>query len=394
MSRFSAVLSCLLLSLATLPACDGATDVDLAPDLVAIAAGNGFTCALATDGTVYCWGANSEGQLGRDRISEMEGVDAVAGGLSFDAIAAGEQNVCGLSGGRAYCWGEGELLDRQTPAPGPVAVEPDDLSFVSVTVGGAHACGLEADGSAWCWGQNTLLGGGQLGDGTITPSARAVAVVGGLAFDELDAGFAHTCGRAGDDVWCWGSNNQSALGLSDVAATAEPASVALDAAATSIAAGSLFSCAGTAGEPRCWGFNNVGQLGRGARGAADPTAAAVSGAGSLTGVVAGAANRLFTHVCGLSDAGRPICWGSNEFGQLGRATEETCPGPGADVPCGPAPGAAETELSFDVLAVSGTHTCGIAGGTAYCWGANNRGELGAPGAGSTTPVPVEIEPNG
>lgn len=392
MRRSVTVLSCFLLSVATLAACDGVTDVDPAPDLVAVVAGSGFSCALATDGTVYCWGANTKGQMGRNTISEMEGVGAVAGGLSFDAIAAGEQNVCGLSGGRAYCWGDGALLDRQTPAPAPVAVEPDDLSFVSVTVGGLHACGLTAVGAAWCWGQNTLLGGGQLGDGTITPSARAVAVVGGLAFDQVDAGFVHTCGRAGAGVWCWGSNYQSALGLADVPATAEPASVTLDAAATSIAAGAAVSCAGSTGEPRCWGFNNVGQLGRGAPGAADPVPAAVSGAGSLTGVLAAPANRLYTHICGLSDAGRPICWGSNEAGQLGRATDETCTA--SDIPCGPTPGAAETELSFGALAVSGTHTCGIAGGTAYCWGANGRGQLGAPGAGSTTPVPVEIEPDG
>lgn len=380
-----------LLLVAILAGCDDLTSPQ-GTQIIAIAAGNGYTCALDADGKAHCWGANDVGQLGRGTTSEMEGVGAVAGDLAFEAIAAGDHNVCGVADGRAYCWGEGSLLDRDSPLLAPVVVEPATATFVSVTVGGRHACGLTAAGEAWCWGKNDELGGGQLGNGTLTSSGTATPVVGGIAFDQVTAGFLHTCGRAAGRVLCWGSNFGEAVGLTDRVAIAEPTEVALEVAAAALGAGALVSCAGATSGIHCWGTNSAGQLGRGTSGGSDAAPAAVAGTAGLSGIASGSVNRIISHVCALSGGGQALCWGANDQGQLGRSTAETCTLSGSDpFSCATTPGVVETELQFAGFAVGADHTCGLAGGTAHCWGGNNRGQLGAPGPGSTTPVPVDLD---
>jgi alpha-tubulin suppressor-like RCC1 family protein len=99
--------------------------VKLALGARAVAAGYSHTCAIATDGSVWCWGDNRTGQLGR----ATEPCDA------------------------ALC---------PNPIPTLVSGLPSDV--VSITAAYHWTCALERDGTVWCWGQNS---GGQLGDGTL-----------------------------------------------------------------------------------------------------------------------------------------------------------------------------------------------------------------------------------
>jgi alpha-tubulin suppressor-like RCC1 family protein len=92
-----------------------------------------------------------------------------------------------------------------------------------------------------------------------------------------------------------------------------------------------------------------------------------------------------SHACALTDEGAAWCWGSNDRGQLGSATGESCDGApcsthGVEVPGGP----------FTALAAGWKHTCALDGqGTAWCWGSNERGELGT-GADGDSPIPVTV----
>lgn len=372
-------------------ACEDATGPAGPPVVIAVVAGNGFSCALDTEGVVYCWGENTEGQLGRGTLEETGAVGPVTGGLSFSAIAAGDDSACGLADGRPHCWGAGTVMDADGPLLSPTAVDPADLSFTAITVGGRHACALTSAGAALCWGTNSALGGGQLGNGTVTSSAVATPVSGGLTFEALAAGFAHTCGVAAGDAWCWGSNFGQALGPTDVSAVAEPLAVGVDVTPTSSHAGAGLSCVQASSGIHCWGINTAGQLGRAEVGGPDPQAEPVDTPTPLSGLATGPVNRIISHACALAADGEAHCWGANDHDQLGRTTETTCGLGTDDFACGPSPGAVETALRFDQIDVGADHTCAVADGVAYCWGANDHGQLGVDGAGSVTPVEVVIE---
>ena len=112
----------------------------------------------------------------------------VSGSLSF---------YCGLSvaDGRPWCWPE-------DPTDPRAAWSPSDDPFASLSVGEDHACGLKTDGSAWCWGRNSV---GQFGNGTTTDSDQPAPVAGGHRFVQLASGFQATCGMTtAHEIWCWG----------------------------------------------------------------------------------------------------------------------------------------------------------------------------------------------
>jgi len=188
-------------------------DVELAP------IGNGFACGLTTIGSAYCWGNNSHGELGDSGSSSHSAPVPVAGGLTFATLSAGYQHVCGVTtGGAAYCWGNGSSGQlgngSAVGANVPVPVS-GGLQFTRIAAGGSHSCGVTTGGDAYCWGGNGL---GQLGTGVFAPDfsppqTTPVAVTGGLKFEQLAAGAAHTCAISTRFViYCWGRGIDGQLG--------------------------------------------------------------------------------------------------------------------------------------------------------------------------------------
>lgn len=135
-----------------------------------------FVCALVGN-TPYCWGQAGEGSLGRDDVARTLGTcpdgmgegycDPVAArvdsALSFDAIASGaySSTVCGLSGGRVYCWGASERgtagSDLRVYVPrDPIRIEGGGIleDVRLVRVGGSTACALTTADELYCWGSN------------------------------------------------------------------------------------------------------------------------------------------------------------------------------------------------------------------------------------------------
>ena len=143
------------------------TSVSGSHDFESLAAGRNHTCGLLADGQALCWGINAQGQLGISGIESRVIPEAVSTTLRFDAIVAGEAHTCALTAaGEAYCWGwndRGQLgtgIVEQSRTP-PTAVSGGH-TFVSLTAGRSHTCGIRDDGEALCWGWNSE---GQLGDG-------------------------------------------------------------------------------------------------------------------------------------------------------------------------------------------------------------------------------------
>jgi alpha-tubulin suppressor-like RCC1 family protein len=141
-------------------------------------------CALATDGSAYCWGNNSSGQLGSGPSAPLFAQAlpvSVVSGLAFAAVSAGGSHTCALDrSGRAYCWGwnrDGQLGIGSLQGPESCGlyacasapeVVSGDLEFASISAGTFHTCALGQTGDVYCWGAND---DGQLGSGPTGPDA-------------------------------------------------------------------------------------------------------------------------------------------------------------------------------------------------------------------------------
>lgn len=126
------------------------------------------TCGIAAGGAAYCWGSNHFGQLGSGTVGGASAVPVpVSGGLAFTRISAGGHHTCGLTTtSEVYCWGRNSDLQLgRGPASGgggdssvPVKVQggalPGGVTFTSISAGMHHSCAVGTDGAAYCWGSN------------------------------------------------------------------------------------------------------------------------------------------------------------------------------------------------------------------------------------------------
>lgn len=148
---------------------------------VQASAGYRHSCAVKTTGRVYCWGwdyraaLGTPGQADFDRPSPTEVVGNTA---DWSSVAGGSMFTCGLrESGRLYCWGDNsqdELGHAGLPydfSPRPVRVSGGFTDWASVAPGGSHACALRASGALYCWGFNYYgqIGNGQTGGTVASP---------------------------------------------------------------------------------------------------------------------------------------------------------------------------------------------------------------------------------
>lgn len=321
---------------------------------------------------------------------------------AFASVAAGGAHTCALtSSGVAYCWGRDENGQLGVPPPVTTCLNPPlacalvpfpvdgGLKFERLSAGGAHTCGLTSDGSAWCWGSNAF---GQLGDGSLTARHAPVAVATTERFTRIAAGQAHTCAvTGGGAAWCWGENNRGQLGDGTTQRRQIPvqvvaAGVAFQQIAPAADGFRGFTCGlASTGTAWCWGANDRGQLGRGNRVSVStphPQPQPVSGTLVFTTLVAGFSD----HVCGITAAGAGYCWGGGSSGQLGDGLQVDSWLPLA------LPG----DMSLTQLVPAGTSgdggfTCGLtSSGAAYCWGSNTNATIGDGTTGGQRTRPVAV----
>jgi len=363
---------------------------------VATVSASGLVTAVGT-GAVNI-NATVEGKVGTATITVSPRFATGA----FASVSAGGAHTCALtSSGVAYCWGRDETGQLGVPPPVTTCLSPPlgcalvpfpvdgGLRFERVSGGGAHTCGLTSDGSAWCWGSNS---NGQLGDGSLTARHAPVAVSTTERFTRIAAGQSHTCAVTGNGAaWCWGENNRGQLGDGTTQRRSTPVQVvAAGVAFQHIAAAADnfrgFTCGlASTGTAWCWGANDRGQLGRGTRDnqlTANPQPAPVAGTLVFTALAAGFGD----HVCGLTAAGAAYCWGGGTSGQLGDGLTVDSRLPLA------LPG----EMSFVQIVPAGqsgdaAFTCGLTnGGAAYCWGSNTNGNIGDGTTGGQRTRPVAV----
>lgn len=180
-----------------------------------VAAGFDHTCAIRSDGTAFCWGANHAGALGTGLVDDsIHAATAVAPAIAWDTLVASADATCGLSrDGTRYCWGSEyatsiglgslpescrvlpSLIRPCTPTPTSLPGEP---RFTQISLGRV-GCALDAEGTAYCWGER----GGAIGAaGDPVPTPMPVEV--GIPLVQVNAG---TCALDIDGgVHCWGAS--------------------------------------------------------------------------------------------------------------------------------------------------------------------------------------------
>lgn len=319
--------------------------------VVAVAAGASHTCAVTDARRVYCWGSNDRGQLGVESSPHQCGSGSSAAPCArapvlvpflseVVEVVVGDAHTCARSaGGQVYCWGsntDGQLgagTAGESPVPMPQAVRVGAAALrgvVSIAAGGEHTCALRSDGAVVCWGRHDR---GQLGVAvpeSFEPCAHAcvrsavpvVGYEGDGSLDErdasvdLDASVDDIDASEGDDAG--ESDGGVDVGVDVGVDNGLPPAPTV----VGVSAGAAFSCISLSDRTvRCWGTNRAYELGSGRMnegGAnletviASPGAAATNPLQGVQAIESGSAT-----TCAVLTDRSVRCWGSNEVGALG-----------------------------------------------------------------------------
>lgn len=275
-----------------------------APAAVTISAGATHSCAVSA-GKLSCWGA---GYLATP--------SQVGTATNWRFVAADVSYSCAIdSYNELYCWGQntnyqlgvGDNTDRSEPTL--VA-----SYWKTVALGASHTCGIKPTGTLWCWGDN---GVGQVGNGASGSDVTLPTQIGSATdWASVAASADHSCAiKTGGTLYCWGYNNLGQLGTGDTNQSLAPIQVGTDTDWQQVALFGSHSCAlKTGGGLYCWGDNTNGQLGHGL----SPNAPTQVGADTWTWV-----DTDYDHTCGVKTDGTLWCWGNDATEQLGNGSVES-----------------------------------------------------------------------
>ncbi len=273
--------------------------------VTAVAAGTGTAMALRTDGTVWAWGDGSAGQLGDGRFGDGVAVDRpqqVPGLSGVTAIAAGGRHMAALrTDGTVWTWGSdvyGELGRGKTGDPAgcvcnPVPAAATGLSgATAITAAQSKTGALTATGAVYAWGSPETFGG-------VFEHDTPTLITGIPAMAQVSQGFNHTLALTrGGAVWSWGVNLDGQLGDGTSGSVINaPKAVPGLTGVTTVRAYSEFSAAlASNGTLKTWGNNQQGQLGLGSTDPRVTTPTAVAGLPAISRLSTGGyAHHMFVH---------------------------------------------------------------------------------------------------
>jgi alpha-tubulin suppressor-like RCC1 family protein len=226
--------------------------------------GYAHACGIQVDGSLWCWGESSFGALGIGTGPDVDVPTLVDVG-PFDSVAVGEDYSCAIrrDDRTLWCWGVQSTSNTVTTPPVAVPTQVGTASWSDVSAGLLHMCGVQTDGSLWCWGYN---GWGQLGIGNQTGSAEPTRVGSATDWTGIGLGDFHSCGIRSGSLWCWGLDTSGITPDTADEVVLEPVQIGVTDDWLTVVGGASFAC----GIRRtatwslwCWGLNDQGQLGLG-----------------------------------------------------------------------------------------------------------------------------------
>ena len=297
---------------------------------VQVATGPGHACAALTDGSVWCWGLNNDGQLGNNATKNKKNPVQAIGVGGAVAVGAGTYHSCALlASGGVMCWGNnasGQLGNGTTNTSDvPVPVNPLAGTVQQIALGGDHTCALigNPQTEVECWGddQRGDVGDGNMQEPPVTSPEPVFGLAGSAATGQgvvptaIGAGNAHSCSFVlTGQLYCWGANIKGEVGDGTTEDRDVPTLVlGITPGVQQISEGSGGGCALTSGlGVKCWGGFDGNDF------VEQTSAEAVATLpGGVAEVSAGDID-----ACAVSTSGSLQCWGGNELGEVGNGTTD------------------------------------------------------------------------
>ncbi|WP_232348695.1 RCC1 domain-containing protein [Bifidobacterium sp. M0404] len=307
---------------------------------IAVSAGDAYSMALASDGTVYTWGSNGKGQLGNGTTTDSAVPVKANLDANITAISAGRSYAMALaSDGTVYTWGNnqygqlGNGSSDNSDHSSPTKVST--LSGITaISAGFTTGTALDSQGHAWAWGRNEK---GQLGNGTLNdnPTPARVQDLGTgqpdtRSYIAISAGYQHVLAIDTDhDVYGWGSG--TAIGSSTDSNVSTKGSTKISFGddvvnITAISAGDDGSEAiDDSGRIYTWGKEGYGQLGNNINNndAWQTNPKAITLAQSVKACAVATSSH---HQTAIGSDGLLYTWGYNYYNQIGRNGASSLPG--------------------------------------------------------------------
>ena len=365
--------------------------------------GTSHSCALRTDGAVFCWGLNANGEVGDGTMVDNPTPTQVKGlpsGHKATQIGTAEEHTCALmDDGTVWCWGINDTLNlgqcngaalassptplevpswtpnTQTPAS-PTCDASTPFKASRLSLGGEHACAIGTDNALYCWGENTTGSeGGQAGqDPTVLPNVPGPLKVDFTGAVDVQCGDDYSClAKSDNSTWCFGGNqlNELANGNTSTGSFAPVAINGLSDTKT-LALDDETACIVTStGGLFCWGNGQTGIFGTDLT---DNVAQATRITSCSQAYGGGTAETM----CVTQTDGTLQCWGANDTGQCGLGTSVA----NITTPTN------ALLTSVSAASLGADHTCAVTtDGALWCWGDDSHGQVGD-GQISSTPVTI------
>jgi len=396
-------------------------NLNIGETVTSVSLGHGYSSAITSEGRIFTWGGNLDGQLGNATTSgydanplpiEITGNFSLNTGEIVASVSLGDSHSSVMtSEGRIFTWGkneygqlgDGTATNRDTPT---LITSNFSLNIgetiTSASLGSNYSSAITSEGRIFTWGYNRR---GQLGDGSynLDPNSIPTEITSNFSLNigetitETSLGFYHSSAITSEGrIFTWGDNYHGKLGDGTATDRYAPTEITSNFSyntgetITEVSLGSSHSSAITSkGRIFTWGYNFYGQLGDGTNINKDIPTEITSKFNLNTGETITSVSLGSNYSSAITSEGRIFTWGYGVYGQIGDGTTANRYTPieitsnfGLDV--------GETITS---ASLGSNHSSAISSeGRIFIWGSNAFGQIGD---GTTTDryIPIEITGN-
>jgi alpha-tubulin suppressor-like RCC1 family protein len=284
-----------------------------------VSAGNGHNVAIKTDGTLWAWGRNVDGQIGNGVASSasVNSPTQIGIGNTWSYIACGDEFTLALkSDNTLWAWGDniyGQIGNGSSGASADVTapIQIGGSDWKSISAGTFHTVAIKNDNTLWAWGRNQY---GQLGNNSIIDLYIPTAIGTDNDWESISAAVTHTIAtKSSGSLWTWGYNQFGQLGDNTIVDKIIPTNITAITSCHIVSKGQQHSVIKkTDGSLWSWGGNTNGQLGDGTN---TQRLIPTSVFGNATDWIS--ISSRISHTTALKNDGTLWAWGSNSSGQLG-----------------------------------------------------------------------------